>query len=325
MSSIRQPLTAFLAACLLVACSGEDAPTATGKEQVAIPVDQAVGQEVAGGPVVETIASFPAGTFLENIDRLPGGDLIVTSYFDKKLLRVSEAGDVSTFAQLHDHPVGVVVMDDQIIISVQGTPFSDAPAFTETNGITILDLAGGDKAKAPAANARFLNGLHQLGDGTILVADSVVGALWSVDPTSGALSMWAQDEALAIDPENPVFLPGANGIKTHGGMLYVSNSSQGIIFKRALGSEAAFTSHATTGPVDDFVIAEDGTIYATTHGAGLNVIAPDGSVTVLVSEGCDGCTSVVFSNDGTKLIVANDGNLFEGNPVEAKIFSISIE
>ena len=195
----------------------------------------------------------------------------------------------------------------------------------ETNGITILGLDGGEIAKAPEANARFLNGLHKLGDGTILVADSVVGALWSVDPTSGALSMWAQDDALAIDPDNPVFLPGANGIKTHGGMLYVSNSSQGGIFRRALGSDAAFTSHAATGPVDDFVIAEDGTIYATTHGAALNEIAPDGAVTALISEGCDGCTSVVFSYDETKLIVANDGNLFEGEPVEAKIFSISID
>ncbi|MEL6259162.1 MAG: hypothetical protein AAFQ67_08910 [Pseudomonadota bacterium] len=326
MSNSKRPFLAVSLLALAAGCGTDE--IATDDPHARLETPAAAPDTVQTQPASRellTLASFPAGTFLENMDRLPDGDLVVTSYFDKKLLRVTESGDVSTLAQLIDHPVGVLVVEDALIVSVQGAPFSDAPDFMDTNAVAIFGLDGETRAKTAAPEARFLNGLHLLPDGTVLVADSIIGVLWAVDKTSGALSLWARAEELGIDPDNPAFLPGANGVKTFGGALYVSNSSKGAIFKRPLGSDGGFERHATTGAVDDFAIAADGTIYATTHGAALLKVAPDGVVSALIEDGCDGCTSVLFSNNGDRLIVANDGNLFEGAPGETRIFAVAID
>jgi hypothetical protein len=46
-----------------------------------------------------TVASYPAGTFLENLAAAPGGTLLITSYFDRTLLAWDGAGaPVATFS-----------------------------------------------------------------------------------------------------------------------------------------------------------------------------------------------------------------------------------
>ena len=291
-------------------------------DQEAAAPDQMTGSAVEPAAAsVETIATFPPGTFLENIDRHPDGSLLVTSYFDKKLLRVTEEGDVTTFAALADHPVGVLVTDENIVLSMHGASFADGPGFMETNSIAILTHDGETAIQTAAPDAKFLNGLHQLPSGDIVVADSIAGVIWSVAAETGEIDLWAEGEILTIDGDDANFVPGANGIKSQGGDLFVSNSSRGTIYRRPIEG-GAFALHAETGGVDDFVIDDDGTIYATSHGASLLRVGPDGAVSNVISEGCDGCTSVVFSADGDGLIEANTGDVLAGNPKDTRIFVV---
>lgn len=173
-----------------------------------------------------------------------------------------------------------------------------------------------------ATDAAFLNGLHVLDSGTVLAADSIAGVIWEVDPTTGAIDPFRADDAFLPLPDQTEFLPGANGLKSHDGQLYVSNSSQGTIVRLDESGEGAVERFATTGEVDDFDVASDGTLFAATHGETLLRIGPDGSVRTLLEAGCDGCTAVALSKNERRITVVNDGNLFVGGSDPARVFEV---
>lgn len=272
---------------------------------------------------VETIAEYPIGTFLENLTVTNNGDVVFTSYFDKQLLRLSSDGQIEVFAELTDHPISILEIENGFIVTVQATSFLDVPAFTETNAITILDSSGSVTSRTAAPQAKFLNGLHRLPSGELLAADSIAATLWQIDPESGILSPWFSDPFLAPDPAVETFLPGANGLKSYGDTLYVSNSSRGAIYRLDLAAPDELELFVQTGAVDDFTIDPEGSIFAATHGEQLLKISPDGEVSVVLSSGCGGCTSVDFWPNEQSLIVINDGNFYEEVREPARIFRLT--
>ncbi|MEM8982996.1 MAG: SMP-30/gluconolactonase/LRE family protein [Pseudomonadota bacterium] len=281
-------------------------------------------EQISSTRNVVTLATLPNGTFLENIAPFKQSQFLVTSYFDRKILRIDEQGQVSTFTVLEDYPVGIIVADERVYVSVHGSPFTSGPKTIQRNAITMLSFDGDVLQKQVSAAARFLNGLSSLPDGTILTADSLAGCLWSVDKETGELSLYASDPALKPHPSDTTFVPGANGIKVYGNTLFVSNSSRGEIIKRPLDSTVPFTRHALTGPIDDFVIDTEGVIYATSHGDRLHRISSTGHVTAHIDTGCNGCTAVAFSTDRRRLIVINQGNMFSDAAIAAQVLSISL-
>ncbi|MEM9092471.1 MAG: SMP-30/gluconolactonase/LRE family protein [Cyanobacteria bacterium P01_F01_bin.53] len=272
---------------------------------------------------VETIAEYPSGTFLENLTVTKSGDVVFTSYFDKQILRLSSDGPIEVFAELSDHPISILEIENGFIVTVQATSFLEVPAFTETNAIVMLDSNGSVTSRTAAPQAKFLNGLHRLPSGEVLAADSMAATLWQVDPESGELSSWLSDPLLAPDPAMEIFLPGANGIKSDTETLYVSNSSRGAIYRLDLTAPNELELFAQTGAVDDFTIDPEGAIFATTHGEQLLKISPDGEVSVVLSSGCGGCTSIDFWPDEQSLIVINDGNFYEGGSEPARVFRVT--
>lgn len=279
---------------------------------------------------VTVLASYPNGAFLENLTEAPDGSTIVTSYFARSLERLSGGALQKPFAALGDHPVGIVAIPGGYVVSAHGTPFTDAPAFLATNKILVLDAGGAVTKSVAAPEARFLNGLVVLSARRVLVADSVRGAIWSFDPTTGALAIWLEDPALAVDPAVQPFRPAANGLKLHGGMLYVSNSSRGAIYRIALTTDGRPASApqllTQPGPVDDFAIDRDGTIYAATHGETLLKITPAGASSLVMEHGCDGCTSVAITGTGRDrgLLVLTTGRLLEGGKEPAQILRVPL-
>ena len=274
---------------------------------------------------IDTIAEFPPGTFLENLIVINEDEVLFTNYFEKKLMRLHSGGELTTFANLPDHPVGLLQTEEGYIVSAHGTPFSDSPAFMSTNKILFLSPDGTLIRTAETPRARFLNGLHQLAEGTILVADSVRGVVWSIEVETGALTLWLEDERLTSDPHAKTFRPAANGIKSRDGAVYISNSSRGAIYRRSPGSSGNLVEYAKTGPVDDFVIDSDGTIYATTHGNALLKIDPTRAIAPVFENGCDGCTSVAFRRDGDyrTLVVLTTGGLLEGHSAPARVLRVT--
>lgn len=286
----------------------------------------ALAASSAQAETTRTIASYPAGTFLENLAEGSNGALLVTSYFDKTLLSWDGAGPPAPLAALDVHPVGVLVREDEIVLTAHGKSFAGGPAFTRTNAFVVLTPNGRLIRTIPAPEALFLNGLIEVAPGTILAADSLAGRIWKLDLAGAAITEWLADPLLETDPAAIGQSPGANGLKIRDGWLYVSNSSRQTLYRVALdGAEPAgpLEPFAATGPIDDFAFLPDGTIAAATHGAALIGIDADGALSTLLAAGCDGCTSVLPYGPEGELVVLTTGNLLEGGTDEARIFGLA--
>ncbi len=131
----------------------------------------------ANAAEVETLIEFTPGVFLENLVQVADGSTVFTSYFDKRLIGLSADDKAWTVAELPYHPVGIAALGDGFIVTAHGAPFSDFPAFTETNRVLVLDAVGAVTKDIPAPNARFLNGVEPLGDGRYAIADSITGSV----------------------------------------------------------------------------------------------------------------------------------------------------
>lgn len=274
---------------------------------------------------IHVVASYPAGTFLENLHVGPDDRLVFTSYFDRTVLAWSGEGAPVPLAVLDGHPVGVLATAEGLVLTVHGTPFTAGPAFTATNAFVTLDADGAAPRTVPAPDALFLNGLVEIAPGIVLAADSLAGRIWRFDVATGAISEWLADPLLAIDPEVEEFSPGANGLKLGDGYLYVSNSSRRALYRIPLDGERAGgapTSFAQTGPIDDFSILADGSIAAASHAEALIRVDRDGAVTTLLAEGCDGCTAVMPYGAEGRLVVLTTGGLLEGGTAEARLFTL---
>ncbi|MEM7442676.1 MAG: hypothetical protein AAF414_05020 [Pseudomonadota bacterium] len=271
----------------------------------------------------QVAAEFPSGTFLENLTVLPDDTTVFTSYFARQLGQLTVDNATEIFANLPAHPVGILATADGFVVTAHGSPFTEGPEFTQTQQILMLNLQGEVTQTIDVPDALFLNGLEHMETGQVLIADSIAGTIWSLDLVSGQVVSWLQHEMLTQNPDLPVFAPGANGIKQDGNRLLVSNSGRGAIFEIALDDAGEAASEpqlfAQTGAVDDFYV-DGGRILFTTHGDALQAIETDGTISTLISEGCDGCTSV--AKRGEDYLVLTTGGLLEGHTEPARILQI---
>lgn len=280
---------------------------------------------VVSAETTRTIASYPSGTFLENLVARPDGSLLVTSYLDRSLLVWSGTDAPQVLVTLGDHPVAVLARQDDIILTVHGQSFTEGPSFTQTNAFVILNPDGTQRERFPAADALFLNGLVEIEPGVVLAADSLAGKIWQFDPVTGNVSEWLSDPMLTTNPAATGQSPGANGLKRHEDWLYVSNSSRQALYRVALNGNVAagpLEPFAQTGPIDDFAFLSDGTIAAASHNQAVIGITADGTVSTLLAEGCDACTALLPFGEASELIVLTTGNLLEGGTEAARIFAI---
>jgi hypothetical protein len=274
------------------------------------------------------LAEYPAGAFLENLSVAPDGAVLVTSYFARAIERIGPDDAATTFAALPDHPVSILPLGAGWLVAVHGAAFTEGPGFVETQGFLVLDAAGAVLRRIPAPQARFLNGMAALDDGTVLAADSIAGVIWRLDPATGALAPWLADPRLALPEGFAGFAPGANGLKIADGRLHVSNSARGALYRLPLGADGApagpLETVAEPGGIDDFWIEPDGTVVLATHGDALLRIAPDGARTELLSEGCDACTAVAPRDGpaGREWIVLTTGGFLEGRGAPARILAL---
>ncbi len=124
------------------------------------------------------VTEFPSGTFLENLVVTDNGDTVITSYFDQELLTLTADNQLQTLAKLDVHPVSVLKLDKGYLITAHGLSFTDGPEFTQTQKILHLDDNGLMENDVDVPNALFLNGMTQISDDTVLIADSITGTIW---------------------------------------------------------------------------------------------------------------------------------------------------
>ena len=295
----------------------------------AVVLSAIASEGTAQGPNVEILAEYPPGNFLENLDVLSDGRVVFTSYFAKTIEILDNRGTASTLAHVSAHPVSILAIEGGFLVAAHGQAFTSGPAFVETQQFLLLDSGGREVAMFKAPEARFLNGMVSHSGGTILVADSVAGKIWQVDPKAHSVIPWLADGALAQDPSVKEFRPGANGPKRQGDHVLVSNSSRRTLATIAVDSRGAPTGPpielAKVGPIDDFVVGPTGEIIFATHGATVRRRAVDGTITTVLPSGGDGCTAVavVKRSDGADaLLVLTTGGFAEGRKDPARLLRL---
>lgn len=289
---------------------------------------------------VTTVHAFPVNTFIENLAVRRNGQLLLTVHNKGELIQVDPNSEAAP-SVVHVFPTGVCgiveVEDDVFYISCGtiGEKGSWAVYKVEMSPF-LADAAGNTKSSAKISkhvnisDALFLNGSALLDStrGIILLADSILGVVYSVNVHSATVKLWLQHKDLEKVTDNPM-MPGVNGIKFHNGYLYLSNTDA----RRFLRASVTGTGDATgivevvqeNLNVDDFCFDSEGSAYLTTHvfqslvklyNNGLRVRLAGGPEDTIVA----GTTAAAFGRtlrDKTTLYVTTTGGM--SNPVAGKI------
>jgi hypothetical protein len=218
----------------------------------------------------QVLARYPAGTFLENLLIGGLGEVYMTNYFEKKIEVWKASDGVSTFAAMPFHPMSMVETGTGLLVFGHGRPFNSGPDFQATNMMAVVSSDGKVGETVAIPQARFLNGSALLGQDKILVADSLEGAIWAVEPRTNRVTRWYDSIEFRPAQNASVFKPGANGLKVGlDNNVYVSNSSTGRIWRikvaqngRPLGPPLLV---ATLPSIDDFAIDFDGAFYVASY------------------------------------------------------------
>lgn len=280
-------------------------------------------------PAPEILARYPHGTFLENLLVQPGGQVLFTNYFARRVEMWSDTGGAGLWAEVAAHPVSLTALGDgRLALAVHGASFLEGPQALRGRGEVLL--VGGDGAVAARIalpDAIFPNGGVLLAPGRMLLADSALGRIWAIDIAAGAVSPWLDHPLLA--PVQGRGGPGVNGLKREGETLLASNSATRQLLRIRLdGAAPAGAPEAIarmTGGVDDFAIAADGTVYAATHATGIARLARGAETPETIpAAGVEGSTAVALSSDERSLYALGTGGLTSGGRGEAVLARLSL-
>ncbi len=244
---------------------------------------------------------------------------------------MSPSGETKTFAKLSAYPLSLISTDDGYLVSASGKSFLLGENVVGTQQFILLDKTGKQTGKFEAPQVMYLNGMVRLNSEIILVADSISGTIWKVNPKTQKITSWIQDESLSPLVDQKMFIPGANGVKLRSDGLIVSNTSKGTLSLIKIGKDDKPASKpeliATVGMIDDFWIRNDESILFTTHGETLKSVSASGKVTTVLADGAGGATAIAPYplNQDTNFVMINDGNMYFGKKNLVEVLLITID
>jgi hypothetical protein len=260
----------------------------------------------------KVVATWPAGTFAENLVVRPDGTILVSLHSHKRIDRYEPAtGRVGTFAEL-PAPAAGLALDASGDLWVTGGALGAAPGY-----VWRVDRAGKAYPWVEVADAYFMNGCTPLrGERTLLVCESATGRVLAVDQAAKKWRVWLADPRLA--PSNAQ-MPGANGVKIFGGFAYISVTDSNTLYRVKLGAGGApgpLEIVAENLRADDFAFARSGALYIATHPAQSVVrLEPGGARVTLAGpdQGTVGSTACAFGRsraDEKALYVTTTGGVY---------------
>ncbi|TDO46807.1 sugar lactone lactonase YvrE [Kribbella sp. VKM Ac-2527] len=188
---------------------------------------------------VRTAATFDyaAGEIPENITVNPDGSATLSMLgscavcqrtHGPQLMHISASGDrtVLVTGQVGEAISGNTRGND-------GTVYYSvwAPGNAARNGVYALRENGTPQRIAALPADAGPNGLAIDPAGrTLYIADSFKATVWSVPVSGGSVTPWLTDAALAPVPTEALPI-GANGLRFHGGALWVSNFNKGTLLR----------------------------------------------------------------------------------------------
>jgi len=292
--------------------------------------EKANTKTAAKTPSIEVLASYPVGSFLENLEVQQDGRVLITNYFAKTIEQVTPNGEKSVFASLSAFPVSIISSSGGYLVAAQSKNFMlGDPANAQQ--FLLLDSSGNEVGKFAPSGPIFMNGMVALENGDILVADSVASTIWKLNLSTQTVTPWLQHAFLAPDPAQ-ASIPGANGLKLHSKGLVVSNTAQGSLFLIAMDDTGAPLGEPTllaeTGIIDDFWVNPDDSIIFTTHLDVLKSLATDGTITDVITEGCNGCTAIApfpLGQSNTYVLINDGGFFFEEVKKPATVAIVTVD
>ena len=235
-------------------------------------------------PNIQTIHQF-SGVTLENLAPRSNGHLLLTATNQPHLYDIDPRTSSSTPITLPDisgvHSIlGIAETAPDVFAVAAGIydTSNEVPTFGSFSVWSVNMNTAQPTVKLITAipEAQGLNGLAALNgfSGTVLVADSILGAVWKVNVATGAYSMAIQNSNFAPSASAPVgHSLGINGLRTVGNSLYFTNSAQGIFGSirinpdgSAAGEVEVLATRAQPSELyDDFDMDPAGNAWITTH------------------------------------------------------------
>lgn len=292
---------------------------------------------------------FPLWTWVENLAVRSNGQILATvlqpdpTLWQIDPLKTQKQGQKPT--PIHSWPdktallgIGEIEPDAFAVVAADVTL---VPEVAQTSAeIWRVDLREDSQEKpsvsliARIPEARFLNGLTVLPKNpssddsdrgsTILVADSILGAVWAVDPRSGSYAPIIQDSTMMGPLPNGG--PGGgslgiNGLHVFGGYLYFSNTSRRTFVRVPIDGATGkprgpfeIVANLTDVQPDDFALDREGNAYIAGSDK-VTRVSPDGEVSVVTdASAVFGCTSAAWGrslSDSSTLYVTAHGGIGE--------------
>ncbi|KAL2007604.1 hypothetical protein VTN00DRAFT_9042 [Thermoascus crustaceus] len=291
---------------------------------------------------------FPLWTWVENLAVRSNGQILATVLQPEPTLwqidpSAKQNGEKEPTA-IHSWPdknalLGIAETEPDVF-AVVAAEVTFVPEVAQTPGsaeIWRVDLRD-DNSKEPSVSlttripeAGFLNGLTVLpppnnsdGKSTILIADSILGAVWAVDPRSGSYAQIIQDPMLAPLPNGG---PGAgslgiNGLHVLGEYLYFSNTSRRTFVRVPVDGATGrlrgpfeIMANLTDVQPDDFALDREGNAYIAGSDKVTRVSRDGGDMSVVTDASAVlGCTSAAWGrtpSDSSTLYVTAHGGVGE--------------
>jgi hypothetical protein len=262
----------------------------------------------------KVVYQFPLYTWIENLAVRSNGEILVTILTSPELYLI-DPFDPKESVLVHKFDevlavTGIIEVKEDIFYMGGGN--YNLQAFSSEHGsyfIWEVDMTGFSKDSKPKikkivhlTGAGLPNGfeLFSKEEGTILIADSEVGAVWKVNVNDGTVENIIEIDEMKAPPP-PALQMGINGLKVLDGYLYWSNTGALTFCRIKIGEEGKATGPAEVLEqgilIDDFVFDKKSNAWLTTHGmntltvvkAGGGVVTAAGSIGELTIAGGTAC------------------------------------
>jgi len=282
----------------------------------------------------KVIYQFPQYTWIENLAVRKNGEILVTILTSPELYLINPS-DPKEPVLVHKFDevlavTGIIEVKEDVFYVGGGN--YNLKAFSNEHGsyfvweVDLTDFSKDSKAKIKKivhlTGAGLPNGfeLFSREEGTILIADSEVGAVWKVNVNDGKVENIIEIDEMKAPPP-PALQMGINGLKVLDGYLYWSNTGALTFCRIKIDGEGKATGPAEILErgilIDDFVFDKKGNAWLTTHGlntlavvkAGGGIVTAAGSISELTVAGGTACQFGRTTSDKDILYFVTTGGM----------------
>lgn len=233
--------------------------------------------------IPKLIYEFPNTTYvggIENIGITSYGHLLLNTNSAPQtyLLNPHASNPIASLVAAYPDAsicLGIAEIAHDVFAVVVGNWTSNFEGVPGSFSIWSLDVANPNEPKSKlitkVPEAHALNGMTTVNGAPnlVLVADSMLGAVWSVNVETGAYTKVIEDQLLANTTEIPI---GINGLHAIDHTLYFTNTAQGLFGKvnitkqgTATGSLATIVEDVLGDDFDDFAFGSQGNAFIANH------------------------------------------------------------